>query len=290
MRRKFLSSSSLLTPPSHIVLNGELISLATPKIMGILNLTEDSFYDGGKYPTTAAAIKQTEKMLEEGAAIIDIGAFSSRPNASLPSPHEEWERLKPILPELRRAFPHALFSLDTFSSETIRRAYDVMGAFLVNDISAGKWDDQMFDEIANKGLPYIMMHLKGTPETMNEQTHYQDLTEELIRFFAERIDHATQAGIQDIIIDPGFGFAKTVEQNHQLLRELGEFSVLERPILVGISRKSMIWKVLRSSPAEALNGTTALHMVALQNGATLLRAHDVKEANETLSLFLSLTS
>lgn len=266
---------------------GNLLDLSTPKVMGILNITPDSFFDGGKYKTDADFLKQTEKMLMEGAAIIDVGAYSSRPNAVFVSEAEEIERLTPIVALLVKQFPDIILSIDTFRAEVAKAAIE-NGAAIINDIAAGLLDDNMLNVIAETKVPYIMMHMRGTPQTMATLTHYDDIVKEMIFYFSERIAAARSLGINDIIIDPGFGFAKTLEQNYEVLQKLELFQMLEVPLLSAVSRKSMIYKLLETSPQEALNGTTFLNTVSLMKGAKILRVHDVKEAVECITLFEAL--
>lgn len=266
---------------------GNLLDLSTPKVMGILNITPDSFFDGGEYKTDADFLKQTEKMLSEGAAIIDVGAYSSRPNAVFVSEAEEIERLTPIVALLVKQFPDIILSIDTFRAEVAKAAIE-NGAAIINDIAAGLLDDNMLNVIAETKVPYIMMHMRGTPQTMAILTHYDDIVKEMIFYFSERIAAARSLGINDIIIDPGFGFAKTLEQNYEVLQKLELFQMLEVPLLSAVSRKSMIYKLLETSPQEALNGTTFLNTVSLMKGAKILRVHDVKEAVECITLFEAL--
>ncbi|NRD23000.1 dihydropteroate synthase [Winogradskyella litoriviva] len=268
---------------------GKLIDLSAPKVMGILNVTPDSFFDGGKYKDETEILNQVETMLKHKATFIDIGGYSSRPNADDVSETEELNRVLPVIELILKHFPETLISIDTFRSEVAKQCIEA-GAALVNDISAGQLDSNMLATVGKLSVPYIMMHMKGTPKTMQQQTQYKDLAKEVISYFAERIKAAHQEKINDIIIDPGFGFAKTTEQNFKLLNELELLQMLDKPILAGISRKSMIYKTLNSTSKEALNGTTALHMVALQKGAKLLRAHDVKEAMECIILYNQLKS
>jgi dihydropteroate synthase len=263
---------------------GNLIDLSQPKVMGILNLTPNSFYDGGKYKNVADVFNQVEKMLHDGATFIDIGAYSSKPNAEFVSESEEISRLLPIVNLLLEKFPNILISADTFRSEVAKKTVE-NGAVIVNDISAGKLDEKMIETVAKLQVPYIMMHMKGNPQTMQGLTNYEDIVKEMIYYFSERINVARSFGLNDIIIDPGFGFAKTLEQNYEVLQKLDLFSMLELPLLAGISRKSMIYKTLENSPEEALNGTTVLNTIALQKGAKILRVHDVKEAMECVTLF-----
>ncbi|SDH80101.1 dihydropteroate synthase [Winogradskyella thalassocola] len=273
----------------NINCKGKLINLSTPKVMGILNVTPDSFFDGGKYKDETAILNQVETMLNHGATFIDIGGYSSRPNADAISEEEELNRVIPIIKLILKHFTDTLISIDTFRSEVAKQSIEA-GAALVNDISAGKLDENMLSTVGKLGVPYIMMHMKGNPKTMQQQTSYTDLTKEMIAYFAERIAAAHQEKINDIIIDPGFGFAKTVDQNFELLNQLELLQLTDKPILAGISRKSMIYKTLNSTSKNALNGTTALHMVALQKGAKILRAHDVKEAMECVILYNQLKS
>ena len=263
---------------------GNLIDLSTPKIMGILNITPDSFYDGGKYKNDNEFLSQVYIMLKEGATFIDVGAYSSRPNAAHVSESEELQRLIPIINLLLKEFPEILLSVDTFRSTVAQKAVEC-GAALINDISAGLMDKNMISTVAKLRVPYIMMHMRGNPKTMQQQTDYTDLVKDLNLYFAERIAKAHEAKINDIIIDPGFGFAKTLEQNYELLNRMELLQLCDKPILVGVSRKSMIYKTLHTDSKNALNGTTALHMVALQKGAKILRVHDVKEAVECVTLF-----
>ncbi len=262
---------------------GNLIDLSSPKIMGILNLTPDSFYDGGKYIDENAILHQTEKMLNEGATFLDVGAYSSRPGANAVSVDEELERIVPVVKLLAHKFPEAILSIDTFRSE-VAAACLIEGAAIINDISAGVLDHKMLNVVAMYKAPYIMMHMKGTPQNMQQQTGYENLLEEILYYFSERISKAREHQLNDIIIDVGFGFSKTLEQNYELLQNLDLFKSLNLPILAGLSRKSMIYKALGGSPEDALNGTTALNMVALQKGAHILRVHDVAEAMECVRL------
>ena len=268
---------------STINCKGRLIDLSIPKVMGILNLTPDSFYDGGKYGNERSIIAQVGKMLAAGATIIDVGAYSSRPGADTLSAEAELQRILPAVKSIVKEFPEALLSIDTFRSTVARHCLD-SGAALINDISAGKLDDQMLSTVAQFGAPYIMMHLRGTPQTMLQYTDYGDLLQDILFYFSERIAEARAAGLHDLIIDPGFGFSKTLDQNYHLLQNLDLFQTAGLPFLAGISRKSMLYRVLGGGPKEALNGTTALNMVALAKGASLLRVHDVKEAMECVAL------
>ncbi|MEW2921368.1 dihydropteroate synthase [Muricauda sp. ANG21] len=262
---------------------GELIDVSTPKVMGILNLTPDSFYDGGKYKDEVAILKQVEKMLEDGATFIDMGAYSSRPGAEHVDEDDELKRMLPIVELILKHFPDTLISVDTFRSKVAAKSLE-RGAAIINDISAGNLDAEMFNTVAKYQVPYIMMHLKGTPQSMQKEAVYEDLIKDLRFYFSKKMKDATFKKINDIIIDPGFGFAKTTEQNYTLLNHLDFFKAFEVPLLIGLSRKSMIHKILNSNPKEALNGTTTLHTIALLKGANILRVHDVKEAVECIKL------
>ena len=262
---------------------GNLIDLSVPKVMGILNCTPDSFFDGGKYKSESDILHQVEKMLDEGATFIDIGAYSSKPGADFVSEDEELQRLLPIIDLVLKHFPETLLSVDTFRSNVAQNAIE-NGAAIVNDISAGMLDENMLETVSKLQVPYVMMHMKGNPQTMQSLANYEDVVKEMMFYFSERINKVRSFGLNDIIIDPGFGFAKTVEQNYEVLQKLDYFNILELPLLVGISRKSMIYKTLENSPQEALNGTTVLNTVALQKGANILRVHDVKEAIECVAL------
>ncbi|MDC3103882.1 dihydropteroate synthase [Flavobacteriales bacterium] len=263
--------------------NPKLLDLSTPAIMGILNLTDDSFYDGGKHNSIKKALLQTEKMLDDGAKIIDLGAYSSRPKAKHISHDEEWQRLEKTLQIINKEFPQAILSIDTFRSEIARRSID-NGADIINDISAGNLDPQMFDTVADLNVPYIMMHMQGTPQTMQDNPHYNCIEKEVVNYFLSKLKILHQKGLSKIIIDPGFGFGKTVEHNYQLLNNLEELHTLELPLLVGVSRKSMVYKVLETDAKNSLNGTTAIHTLCLSKGASILRVHDVKEAVECVKL------
>ncbi|MEZ2415051.1 dihydropteroate synthase [Muriicola sp. E247] len=268
---------------------GTLIDLTKPRVMGVLNLTPDSFYDGGRYKEEKSILLQTEKMLREGATFIDVGAYSSRPGTEDIAVKEELNRILPVVKLLIQNFPEILISTDTFRSEVARQCLQE-GAALVNDISAGKLDPHMMETVAEARVPYIMMHMQGTPQTMKEKNTYKDLLEDIRFYFSERIAKARTMGIHDIVIDPGFGFAKNISQNFDLLRKFSLLKTFGVPVLAGLSRKSMIYKILGVSPDHALNGTTALNMIALQGGANLLRVHDVKEAMECISLYNQLNT
>ncbi len=268
---------------STINCKGTLIDLSTPKVMGIVNVTPDSFFDGGKLTNSDEIVGQVEKMLQDGATFIDLGGYSSKPGAEFVSETEELNRVIPIVKLLVEKFPDILLSIDTFRSEVAKQAVE-NGAAIINDISAGLFDENMLETVAKLQVPYIMMHMKGTPKTMQSLANYEDLLKEMNFYFSERIAKARSFGLNDIIIDPGFGFAKTIEHNYELLQNLELLQFHELPILAGISRKSMIYKTLETSPDEALNGTTFLHAFCLQKGANILRVHDVKEAVECVKL------
>ena len=262
---------------------GKLVDLTSPKVMGILNLTPDSFFDGGKYKDEISILKQVEYMLEHGATFIDMGAYSSRPGADHVPEDEELQRMTPVIDLILKNFPDTLISIDTFRSKVAAESIE-HGATIINDIAAGNLDENMFATIAKHQVPYIMMHMKGTPQSMQKEAVYDNMVNDLRFYFSEKIRETTSKKINDVIIDPGFGFAKTTAQNYTLLNHLDMFQTFGLPILIGLSRKSMIYKVLGSSPQEALNGTTALHTVALLKGANIIRAHDVKEASECIKL------
>ena len=266
---------------------GNLIDLSTPKVMGIINLTPDSFYDGGKLTSEKEILLKAEQMLKEGATFLDLGAYSSRPGAQFVSEKEEIDRVLPVIKILLNEFPETLLSIDTFRSNVADESISA-GASLINDISAGKLDDHMFKIIAQHQVPYVMMHMRGTPELMMKNTDYTDLTKEVLYYFSERIAKARSFGINDLIADPGFGFSKTLDQNYELFNDLELFRNLNVPLLLGISRKSMIQKKIKTTAANSLNGTTALHAIAIQKGASILRVHDVKEAFETINLLQNL--
>ena len=264
---------------------GQLLDLSRPVVMGILNVTPDSFFDGGRYTDEVSILKQAEKMYAEGAAILDVGGASSRPGAAEVSEKEELERVIPVIEAIKSHFSETIISIDTWRAGVAKTAVEA-GASMVNDISGGQFDAKMFETVAGLGVPYILMHIKGTPDTMQQNPHYEDVVTEVLDFFIEKIEKLRTMGVKDIVLDPGFGFGKTVEHNFQLLKNLHVFgNVTGLPVLAGISRKSMICKVLKVNPEHALNGTTALHVVALQQGAKILRAHDVREAVEVIKLW-----
>ena len=255
--------------------------------MGVLNITPDSFYDGGSYKDEQDILRQAEKMLNDGATFIDVGAYSSRPGATDVSVDEECMRLIPVVKLLVKNFPDILLSIDTFRAKVAREAV-LVGASLINDISAGLIDDQMLQTVSELKVPYILMHMRGTPQTMKALTQYEDLVKEVISYLSERVAAARALGINDVIIDPGFGFAKTVSQNFKLLNATDQLQILDLPLLIGLSRKSMITKTLDVDAQSALNGTTVLNTIALEKGASILRVHDVKEAVEAVKLYQTL--
>lgn len=261
------------------------MDLSIPQVMGILNVTPDSFYDGGTYTTESSILNQVEKMLVEGASIIDVGGYSSRPDAADIPEKEEINRSVNAIKLIHKKFPSAILSIDTFRSEVARQGV-LEGASIINDISAGELDSKMFKTVADLKVPYIAMHMRGTPQTMRTLTEYENPIKEITDYFQRKISTLEAFGITDVIIDPGFGFAKTIDQNFLLLKHLGHFKILGKPILAGLSRKSMIWKTLGATSKDALSGTLALNMIALNQGATLLRVHDVKENVDVVKLFL----
>ncbi|MGC1242296.1 MAG: dihydropteroate synthase [Chryseosolibacter sp.] len=267
--------------------HGRLIDLTIPRIMGILNVTPDSFYDGGRFISESALLEQTEKMLDEGADFIDVGGYSSRPGAAEIPEEEEKQRVVVAIASILKRFPRTVVSVDTFRSRVAEAAV-AEGALMINDIAGGSLDEAMFRTVARLKVPYILMHMKGDPITMSSQTQYTDILKEMLDYFHQKINLLQQLEVTDIIIDPGFGFAKNIEQNFNLLRNLGKFSILGKPTLVGLSRKSMVWKTLDINPTEGLNGTTVLNTMALLRGADILRVHDVREAREVIKLFTSL--
>jgi len=269
--------------------NGQLIDLGTPQVMGILNVTPDSFYSGSRKQTETEIAERVEQILAEGGQMIDIGAYSSRPNADDVSTKEEMERLRRGLRILREKAPDAIVSVDTFRADVAKMCVEEYGVQIVNDISGGEIDKEMFPTVAHLGVPYVLMHMKGTPQTMQEAPHYDDLMKEVLLYFAEKIQQLRDLGQKDIILDPGFGFAKTLEHNYELLSHLEALQIFELPILVGVSRKSMIYKLLGTTAQEALNGTTVLNTICLMKGcANILRVHDVKECVEAVEIYKEL--
>ena len=270
--------------PLYINVNGRLMDLSEPQVMGILNVTPDSFYAGSHGVTEGYIIDRIHQIMNEGASIIDIGACSTRPGADEVSIEEEMSRLRMGLALIRKHRPDAIVSVDTYRADVAKMCVEEYGAAIINDISAGQMDKDMFTTIARLGIPYIIMHMKGTPKDMQVNPEYDHFLKEVFYYFSEKVQRLRDLGVKDIIIDPGFGFGKTLEHNYELMNHLEEFSLFELPLLVGVSRKSMIYKLLGTTPEEALNGTTALNTVALLKGAHILRVHDVREAVETVRI------
>lgn len=273
-----------ITTARYINVNGSLLDLSQPRVMGILNVTPDSFYAGSRTQTEAEIVRRVKQIVSEGAAIIDIGAYSSRPNADNVSSREEMERLRMGLKILFEIQPDAVVSVDTFRADVARMCVEEYGVAIINDIAAGEMDANMFHTVAALNVPYIMMHMQGTPQSMQQHPHYDNLLKEVFLYFARKVQQLRDLGVKDIILDPGFGFGKTMEHNYELLSHLEEFRIFELPLLVGVSRKSMIYRLLDITPQEALNGTTVLDTICLLKGADILRVHDVKEAVETVRI------
>lgn len=268
----------------YLNVNGQLLDLSIPQVMGILNVTPDSFYAGSRMQTEADIAMRARQIVDEGASVIDIGAYSSRPNAEHISSEEEMNRLRTGLKILNREYPDAIISVDTFRADVAEWCVKEHGVAIINDISAGEMDPTMFETVARLGVPYIMMHMQGTPQNMQAQPHYDNLLKEIFMYFARKVQQLRDLGVKDIILDPGFGFGKTLEHNYELMAHLKEFDIFELPLLVGVSRKSMIYRLLGGTPQDALNGTTVLHTVALLEGADILRVHDVREAVEAVKM------
>ncbi len=273
-----------ITTARYINVNGSLLDLSQPRVMGILNVTPDSFYAGSRIQTEVEIARRVKQIVSEGAAIIDIGAYSSRPNADNVSAREEMERLRMGLKILFEIQPDAVVSVDTFRADVARMCVEEYGVAIINDIAAGEMDANMFHTVAALNVPYIMMHMQGTPQSMQQHPHYDNLLKEVFLYFARKVQQLRDLGVKDIILDPGFGFGKTMEHNYELLSHLEEFRIFELPLLVGVSRKSMIYRLLDITPQEALNGTTVLDTICLLKGADILRVHDVKEAVETVRI------
>ena len=273
-----------ITTARYINVNGSLLDLSQPRVMGILNVTPDSFYAGSRTQTEAEIVRRVRQIVSEGAAIIDIGASSPRPNADNVSSREEMERLRMGLKILFEIQPDAVVSVDTFRADVARMCVEEYGVAIINDIAAGEMDTDMFHTVAALNVPYIMMHMQGTPQSMQQHPHYDNLLKEVFLYFARKVQQLRDLGVKDIILDPGFGFGKTMEHNYELLSHLEEFRIFELPLLVGVSRKSMIYRLLDITPQEALNGTTVLDTICLLKGADILRVHDVKEAVETVRI------
>ena len=276
--------------PLYINVNGHLMDLSEPQVMGILNVTPDSFYAGSRDVTERDTLDRLRQIADEGASIIDIGAYSSRPDADDVSMEEEMKRMRMGLELIQKHHPGAIVSVDTFRADVAKMCVEEYGVAIINDISAGQMDADMFTTVARLGVPYIIMHMQGTPQTMQIRPRYDNLLKEIFYYFSEKVQRLRDLGVKDIIIDPGFGFGKTLEHNYELMNHLEEFRLFELPLLVGVSRKSMIYKLLGTSPEEALNGTTTLHAIALQKGAHILRVHDVKAAVETVSIVKKMKS
>jgi dihydropteroate synthase len=266
-------------------IQGKLMDFSIPKVMGIFNITPDSFFEGSRKQTETEMVDRVRQIVSEGADIIDVGGYSSRPNAVFVSEEEELRRLRAGLTVLFREAPDAVVSIDTFRANVARACVEEYGAAIINDISAGGPDERMFDTVAHLQVPYIIMHMRGTPQTMMDQTGYDDLMKDIFLYFSEKIDRLCQKGVNDVWIDPGFGFSKTTAQNYEILNSLNRFRIFERPVLAGFSRKTMIRDIIRVPAEEALNGTTALNMFSLTQGVDILRVHDVKEAVQTVQLF-----
>ena len=273
-----------ITTARYINVNGSLLDLSQPRVMGILNVTPDSFYAGSRTQTEAEIVRRVKQIVSEGAAIIDIGAYSSRPNADNVSAREEMERLRMGLKILFEIQPDAVVSVDTFRADVARMCVEEYGVAIINDIAAGEMDANMFHTVAALNVPYIMMHMQGIPQSMQQHPHYDNLLKEVFLYFARKVQQLRDLGVKDIILDLGFGFGKTMEHNYELLSHLEEFRIFELPLLVGVSRKSMIYRLLDITPQEALNGTTVLDTICLLKGADILRVHDVKEAVETVRI------
>jgi len=267
-----------------VQLNGQLIMLDQPVVMGILNLTPDSFFDGGRYQEEKKVLRRAEEILEQGALFIDIGAVSTKPGASAVSEQEEMDRLLPAVRVIRKNFRNVNLSIDSYRSEVIRRIVSETGDCMVNDISGGILDDKMFETVAKLGLPYILTHLQGTPQTMQKNPSYRDVVKDILLDLSDKVNRLKLLGVNDIILDPGFGFGKNQGHNYELLNRIDSFRLFELPLLVGLSRKAMIWRLLKIKPEEGLNGTTVLNTLALMGGADILRVHDVSEAVQTIRL------
>lgn len=272
----------------YINANGKLLDLSTPCVMGILNATPDSFYAGSRMQTEAQIARRVEQMAQEGAGIMDVGAYSSRPGAADVSAKDEMERLRTALGVVRRLQPDAIVSVDTFRADVARMCVEENGAAIINDISGGELDKDMFATVARLQVPYVLMHMQGTPQDMQQRPHYDSLLEDVFLYFARKVQQLRDLGVKDIILDPGFGFGKTLEHNYELLAHLEDFRIFELPLLAGVSRKSMIYRLLDTTPAEALNGTTVVHSICLLKGADILRVHDVRQAVEAVKIIMKM--
>jgi dihydropteroate synthase len=279
--------SKVFSQNKTLNVRGRILDLTTPNVMGILNVTPDSFFDGSRFSDERTILQHVEKITREGAAIIDIGGYSTRPGAAAVPEKEELNRVINPIRSILKIFPDTILSIDTFRAAVARAAVEE-GAALINDVSGGEADERMFETAGALGVPYVLMHMRGTPQTMMQQTGYENMMKDILDYFHKKIGMLHEQGVKDIIVDPGFGFAKTAAQSFELLQNLDHFNILAKPVLVGLSRKSMIWKTLSTTAENALNGTTALHTIALLNGASLLRVHDVKEAVEVVKLIMSL--
>jgi len=284
------SAGRFLKRKRSINVGGKLIDFSVPAVMGVINIAPDSFYNGGKLEKKKVMLSVAEKMMMEGADIIDVGAVSTRPGASIVPTKVELERLLPAVKAIRKKFPEIPLSIDTYRSWVATRVIDEIGPAIINDISGGTLDQNMFDTISQLDVPYILCHIQGTPQNMQDNPRYDDIIKDISNFFSERVKQLTKLGVDDVIIDPGFGFGKSMQNNYDLLNRLDSFKVFQLPVMVGISRKSMIWKILGITPEEALNGTAVLNTLALMGGADILRVHDVLEASEAITLFEALKS
>lgn len=278
------TATKFLKRKNTINLNGRLLDLSKPVVMGILNVTPDSFFDGGKYKTEKKVLKRAEEILEQGGSVIDIGAVSTQPGSEGISTKDEIDRLLPSVKAVRKAFPSSFISIDTYRSWVALKVIEECGPCMVNDISGGNFDPHMFDTIGKLGIPYVLMHMQGTPLKMQQNPEYEDIIREISMFFTEQVKKLTKAGVKDVIIDPGFGFGKNMEHNYELLNRLDSFKVFQLPLLIGVSRKSMIYKLLGIKPDDALNGTSVVNTLALMGGADMLRVHDVREAVEAVRI------
>lgn len=278
-----MAKDTFLNRKTTLNVKGRLVDLSSPCVMGILNLTTDSFYSNSRIGSVELALQRAENILNEGGKFIDIGAYSSRPGADDVSEQEETDRIVPVVEAIVGRFPEALISIDTFRAKVARNAIEA-GAHVINDIAAGNMDETMFQTVADLQVPYIMMHMKGTPQTMQQNTNYENLMLEMSNYFSDKVSQLQSLGVHDIILDPGFGFAKTLDQNYEVLQYMTDLDFFELPVLAGLSRKSMIYKFLGGGPEQALNGTTTLNTIALMKGANILRVHDVKAAAECIAL------
>lgn len=279
------SAGKFLKRRNSVTVGTEQIDFTIPVVMGVINVTPDSFFDGGKMEDEKVMLASVEKMIQDGATLLDIGAVSTRPGAEMISTKTELQRLLPAVQAIRNSFPKIPLSIDTFRSWVAVRVIDEIGPIIVNDISGGALDSRMFETLGKLNVPYVLSHIQGTPRTMQDEPHYDDIIKEISTYFGERVKRLTKSGVQDIILDPGFGFGKNLTHNYELLNRLDYFKVFQLPLMVGLSRKAMIWKALGVTPDEALNGTTVANTLALMGGADILRVHDVKEAMETVHIF-----